>query len=333
MTKKINNSMLVHKGYKFRIYPNKEQQAVLAVQFGHKRFVYNHFLVLREETYQQTGKGMSYSGTTDLLPDMKRREEYEWLKAADSQVLQQSLKDLNQAYQNFFEKRAGYPRFKSKQDEQKIRYPQRVEAELEAKRSYLPKVGWVKTVFHRPMEGEIKNVTVSKTKSGRYYASFQVEVEIAKPEYRGKEVGVDLGLLHYAVMSDGTRIPNPRNLVRSEKRLAMLQRRLSRRKKGSAGREKARLQVARMQERIANQRQDFQHKLTHRLVEEYGLIGLESLNVKGMMSNGRLPNTSLTQPGVSSTANWSTRGAGMAVRLRRLTNGIRPAKLALIVGL
>ena len=280
--------MLVHKAYKFRIYPNKEQQAALAVQFGHTRFVYNYFLALRIETYQKTGKGLSYTDTANLLPGMKRSPEYEWLKEADSQVMQQTLKDLDRAYQNFFEKRSKYPRFKSKHNKQSIRYPQRVKADLEAKRTYLPKVGWVKTVFHRPLEGKIKNVAVSRTKSGHYYASFQVEVEIADPQYQGEEVGLDLGLMHYAVLSDGTTIPNPHNLIRGEKRLAMLQRRLSRRKKGSAGRQKARLQVSRMQEKIANQRKDFQHKLTRWLVDEYGLIGLESLNVKGMMSNGRL---------------------------------------------
>jgi putative transposase len=210
------------------------------------------------------------------------------LKEADSQVLQQALKDLERAYQNFFEKRAGFPRFKSKHGKQSIRYPQRVKVDLEAQRTYLPKVGWVKTVFHRALEGKPKNVVVSKTKSNRYYGSFQVEVEIPEPETCGEGIGIDLGLMHYAVLSDGTKISNPRNLKKSEKELARMQRRMSRRQKGSQGWEKARLQVSRKQEKIANQRKDFQHKLSHRLVKEYGLIGVESLQVKGMMQNGRL---------------------------------------------
>jgi putative transposase len=280
--------MLIRKAYKYRLYPNQVQQEALRVQFGHTRFVYNYFLALRIATYQQTGKGLRYADTAKLLPGMKRDPQYAWLKEADSQVLQQALKDLERAYQNFYEKRAGYPRYKSKHDRQSIRYPQRVKVDLEAHRTYLPKVGWVKTVFHRAMEGKLKNVVVSKTKSSRYYASFQVEVDIPEPECCGEGIGLDLGLMHYAVLSDGTKIPNPRHLKQSEKGLARLQRRLSRRQKGSKGRQKARMQVSRMQEKIANQRKDFQHKLSHRLVKEYGLIGVESLHVKGMMQNGRL---------------------------------------------
>ena len=294
--------MLIRKAYRYRIYPDKAQQEALAVQFGHTRFVYNYFLALRIETYQQTGQGLSYADTTNLLPGMKRDRQYEWLRAADSQALQQALKDLaresdlckvrlprlDRAYQNFFEKRAGFPGFNSKHHKPSFRYPQRVKADLDAKRSDLPKVGWVKTVFHRPLEGKIKNVVVSKTRSGRYYASFQVEVEIPEPVCRGEAIGIDLGLAQYAALSDGTTIPNPRNLLQSEKKLARLQRRLSRRKKGSAGWRKARVQVSRLQEKIANQRKDFQHKRTRWLVDEFGVIGLESLNVKGRLHNRRL---------------------------------------------
>ena len=280
--------MLVRKGCKYRIYPNNAQQEALALQFGHTRFVYNYFLALRIETYQQTGKGLNYAATANLLPDLKRDPQYEWLQEADSQVLQQALKDLDRAYQNFFEKRARFPRFKRKHSRQSIRYPQRVKADLKAKRTWLPKVGWVKTVFHRPPEGKIKSVVVSKNKSGRYYASFQVEVEIPDPVCQGEAVGMDLGLAHYAALSDGTTIANPRNLLQSEKKLARLQRQLSRRKKGSSGWHKARLKVARMQEKIVNQRKDFEHKLSRRLVDEFGMIGLESLNIKHMLQNQRL---------------------------------------------
>jgi len=160
--------VLVRKAYKFRIYPNKAQQVALAVQFGHARFVYNRFLFVRQKYYQQTGEGLDYRQTAGMLTEMKRDAEYEWLREADSQVLQQALKDLERAYQNFFEKRAGYPRYKRKASKQSIRYPQRVKIDLAARKVYLPKVGWVKTVYHRQLEGRIKNVTVSKTKSGRY---------------------------------------------------------------------------------------------------------------------------------------------------------------------
>jgi putative transposase len=219
---------------------------------------------------------------------MKSSPEYAWLKEADSQAQQEALKDLDQAYQNFFAGRARYPHFKSKRGKQRVSYPQRVKADHKGRRTYLPKVGWVKTVFHRPMEGKVKKVVVSKTKSGRYYASFQVEEEIPEPVCQGEAVGIDLGLAHYAVLSDGMKIPNPHNLIGSQKKLARLQRQLSRRERGSGGWEKARLQVARLQERIADQRRDFQHKVTRWLVEEFRVIGLESLNVKGMLGNGRL---------------------------------------------
>ena len=166
--------MISLKAFKYRLYPNQEQQEKLAVQFGHSRFVYNNALNARKEHYKQTGKGLSYSATTKALPGMKKT--LEWLKQADSQVLQQKLKDLDRAYTNFFQGRAAYPRFKSKYDNQSIRYPQRFK--FVENRIYLPKVGSVKIVLHRDIEGVAKNVTISKTKSGKYFASVQCEVQI-----------------------------------------------------------------------------------------------------------------------------------------------------------
>ena len=280
--------MLIRKAYKFRLYPNQGQQAALAVQFGHTRCVYNHFLNLRQDHYKLTGEGLYYRETANRLTQLKQGPEHEWLKEADSQVLQQSLKDLDRAYKNFFEGRAKSPRFKSRKNKQSIRYPQRVKVDLEANRTYLPKVGWVKAVFHRGIEGKLKNVTVSRTKSGKFFASFQVEVDIAEPEYTGDQVGIDLGLTHFAVLSDGSKIENPRHLIQAERRLRRLQRSLSRRKKGSAGREKQRLLVARQHEKVANQRQDFQHKRSRVLVDEHRFLAMEDLHIKGMVRNKRL---------------------------------------------
>lgn len=189
---------------------------------------------------------------------------------------------------NFIEGRSGYPRFKSRRAKQAIRYPQRVKVNLETKRTYLPKVGWVKTKFHRPMEGKVKNVTVSRTKSGRYAVCFQVEVDMAEPDSRGEMVGIDLGLKHFAVLSDGRRIANPRNLIRAAGRLRRLQRQLSRKQKGSQGWEKQRLKVARQHEKVTNRGADFQHKLSRTLVDEYGYLALEDLHIKGMVRNRRL---------------------------------------------
>jgi putative transposase len=280
--------MLIRKAYKFRLYPNQGQQTALAVQFGHTRFVYNHFLNLRQDHYALTGEGLYYRETSNHLTELKQDPEHEWLKEADSQVLQQKLMDLDRAYKNFFEGKAKYPRFKSRKSRQTIRYPQRVKVDLEAKRTYLPKVGWVKAVFHRKIEGKLKNVTVSRTKSGKFFASFQVEVTISEPEFTGDQAGIDLGLTHFAALSDGCKVENPRQLIRSERRLRRLQKSLSRRKKGSAGREKQRLLVARQHEKVANQRQDFQHKLSLALVKDHRFLAMEDLHIKGMGRNKRL---------------------------------------------
>ena len=166
--------MISLKAFKYRLYPNQEQQEKFAVQFGHSRFVYNNALNVRKEHYKQTGKGLSYSATTKALPGMKKT--LEWLTQADSQVLQQKLKDLDRAYINFFQGRAAYPRFESKYDNQSIRYPQRFK--FVENRIYLPKAGSVKIVLHQDIEGVAKNVTISKTKSGKYFASVQCEVQI-----------------------------------------------------------------------------------------------------------------------------------------------------------
>ena len=169
--------MLVRKAYKYRLCPNQAQQAALTVQFGHARFVYNHFLQVRQEHYQATGAGLSYPETTKRLRELKHREAAIWLRVGDSQVLQQALEDLDRAYQNFFAGRSGYPRFKSRRAKQAIRYPQRVKINPDTQRIYLPKVGLVKAVFHQLLEGNVKNVNVTKTKSGRYFAACQESLQ------------------------------------------------------------------------------------------------------------------------------------------------------------
>lgn len=278
--------MLVKKAFKFRIYPNREQKDALALQFGHARFVYNWGLNLRRTNYKQTGKGLSYTDTANALVLLKREDEHEWLKQADSQALQQKLKDLDRAYSNFFKKRSGYPNFKSKRGKQSIRYPQRFR--IEGSKTYLPKVGWVRTVFHRLIEGEMKNLTVSKTKSGKYFISIQCVVEIDEPAYTGGQVGIDLGLVDFITTSEGESVPAPHHLRKAEQKLKRLQRQLSRKKKGSQGWQKAQLALARQSEKVANQRKDFQHKLSRRLVEVNRLIGFENLNVVGMLKNHHL---------------------------------------------
>lgn len=184
--------MKIKKAFKYRLKLNSEQKAALAVQFGHSRFVYNWALNLRQLHYVGTGEGLNGFTLNKELTSLKDDSDYIWLKQADSQVLQQKTKDLDRAYTNFFEGRAGYPAFKKKHAKQSIRYPQRFK--LDGQQVYLPKVGWVKAIIHRPIEGEMKNATVTKTKSGRYFVSIQCELEIDEPIFEGEPIGIDLGL-------------------------------------------------------------------------------------------------------------------------------------------
>jgi putative transposase len=291
---------MIRKAFRYRLYPNIEQQHALAVQFGNARFVWNWGLDLRKTAYKETRKGITYNQLTERLVALKRTQEAEWLKKADSQVLQQKLQDLDKAYVNFFEKRAKFPHFKTKRDNQSIRYPQRFK--FTENRIYLPKVGCMKAVFHRPLEGKAKNITVSKTKSGKYFASVQCEMEIPDPIPHNGEVGIDLGLKSFLVTSDGEKIDHPRYLQKAERRLIRLQRQLSRHVKESKGREKVRVLLARQHEKVANQREDFLHKVSRNMIARYGFIGMEDLNVRGMVKNRHLAKS------VSSTGWGMVRG-------------------------
>jgi putative transposase len=276
--------MLVNKAYKFRIYPNTAQKVLLGRQFGCVRFVYNHFLDLRIKTYESTGVGLSYNKTANILTELKN--ELVWLKESDSQVLQSSLADLDTAYSNFFQGRAKFPNFKSKRGKQSCRYPQRFK--FSATKTYLPKIGWVKTIFHRQLTGTPKNLTVSKTKTGKYFISVCVEEDIAQYQPVDKSVGIDLGLKDFIVTSDGDKVAFPKFLRRSEKKLKKLQKSHSKKSKGGKNREKARIKLARQHEKVANQRKDFQHKISRNLVDTYDFIALEDLNIKGMVKNHKL---------------------------------------------
>jgi len=278
--------MIIRKAFRYRLYPTAEQQQALAVQFGHARFVWNWALDLRKAAYQETGKGIGYYELKRRTTALKHQAETAWLRAADSQVLQAKIEDLERAYKNFFEKRAKFPRFKSKREGQSIRYPQRVKFDENC--TYLPKVGWVKTKFHRPLEGRPKNVTVSKIKTGKYFMSIQCEVGMVDPPAKSGEIGIDLGVKSFLATSEGWKRDNPRHLQRAERKVKRLQRQVSRRINGSAGREKARVLLARQHEKVANQRMDFLHKLSREFVDHYGLIGVEDLNVRGMLKNRSL---------------------------------------------
>ena len=282
--------MLVKRAYKFRLYPNAEQEQALARQCGASRFVYNHFLRARIEYYlankDGTKQGLTYHDTALMLTKLKQQPGYEWLKEANAQALQQSLRDLDSAYRTFFDHRARFPRFKRKHERQSFRVPQ--DFRVQHSRLVIPKLSPIKMVIHRPIAGTMKQVTVSRTKTGQYYAAILCEVELPEPAYQGGEIGVDLGLQSFLVTSEGETVASPQYLRTAERRVKRLQRRVSRRKQGSKGREQARRQVARQHEKVANQRNDFLHKLSRRLVDENQAIYAESLNVKGMLANHTL---------------------------------------------
>lgn len=271
---------------RIRLYPTDTQAKSLAVQFGCARWVWNNALALSGDLYRTTGRGLNYHAMAIRLPKLKK--EFEWLGDADSQALQQSLQNLARAFDNFFAKRGRYPRFKSKHGRQSIQYPQRVK--IEGPRIYLPKVGWLKCVVHREIIGKIKTVTISRNACGQFHAAILTGngEDMPTASMVGPAIGIDVGLTHLAVTSDGAKFDNPRHLRKAGKNLKRKQRKLSRKKKGSSGRSKARKLVARVHERIACARRDHMHKLSRRIVNENQVIAVEDLHVKGIMSNHNL---------------------------------------------
>ena len=277
----------MYQAYKYRIYPNAEQKEALARSFGCCRWYWNYALNLCQETYKATGKGLSRYAIQKLLPGLK--QEYPWLSDAYSQCLQVVALILSTAYKNFFDKRAELPRFKSKHRRKSISYPQNVKfvgdyLKLERK------VGLVYCRRHRDFEGEIKMVTISKNPDGKYYASVLVDDGRSQPDpsSEGKAVGIDLGLTHFAITSDGSKHDNPRHFAKHQRNLRRKQKKLSRKTKRSKRRNKARLKVAKVHSKISRCREDFLHKLSRKLVDENQVIAVENLNVKGMVRNHSL---------------------------------------------
>lgn len=272
---------------KIRLYPDASQVEKLAKAFGCVRWLWNNSLAETQKRYQETGKGLGQFALNNRLPTLKK--EFDWLSEPHSQVLQMVNLHLSRAFVNFFEKRAAYPTFKSKHERQAIHYPQGVKM-VEGRKLYLPKIGHVKAVVHRNIVGTIKTVTISKDPSGKYYASILTETGEPAPAISldGKVLGIDVGLTHLAVTSDGSQFDNPRHLKRAEKNLKRKQRKLSRKTKGSKRRSKARLLVAKAHEKVANARKDTLHKLSTRLVRENQVIAVEDLHVKGLMKNPNL---------------------------------------------
>ena len=283
------------RAYKYRIYPTEEQKVLLAKTFGCCRFVYNWALNLKIEVYKQEKKSI---GNVELTNRMRSelKTEHEWLGEVNSQALQSALRNLDTAYKNFFRDThaVGFPKFKSRKQKQSFQCPQHCSVDFGKGTISIPKAKDIPAVLHRRFKGTVKTVTISMTPSGRYFASVLVgtsmqEMKPSEPK-RDTTVGIDLGIKSLAVCSDGSTFDNPKNLQRSLDRLKLLQKRLSRKQKGSANRNKARIRVARLQEHIANSRKDSLHKITHALTHDSQVrtICMEDLNVKGMQRNHHL---------------------------------------------
>ncbi|MEO1373274.1 MAG: RNA-guided endonuclease TnpB family protein [Cyanobacteria bacterium J06635_10] len=279
---------------KVRLYPTEQQKQVLAQHFGCARWWWNYGLNQCIETYKATGKGLSQSGLNSMLPALKKDKETEWLKDCYSQVLQSVSLNLSRAYQNYMNGRAKYPRFKSYRHRQSIQYPQKVkQVDDDPQTSFeclkFPGlVGVVKAKIHRPLDGTIKTVTVSKCPSGKYYASVLMEYEgdNPTPNTDGKVIGIDLGIKDFAITYDGDKTvlyANPKHLYKYQKRLAVKQRIAARKQKGSNRKNKANKIVARVYEQISNVRQDYLHKLSRKIVDNNQVVVVENLNIKGMV--------------------------------------------------
>ena len=242
---------------------------------------------LTTDTYALVKKHLRYKDTAGLLTRLKKEEDKSWLSEVNSQSLQQTLKDLESAFSRFFKKIAAFPRFKKKSNRQSFKVPQHFSITNDGKLK-LPKMEPITMVIHRELEGEMKSVTISKTPTGKYYASILVEYERSSTPLNGSVIGADLGLKEFVITSNGDKYPNPKHLKKSLKRLKRLQRALSRKAKDSSNRIKARSFVAKAHERVANQRKDMHHKLSLKLTCENKAIALEDLNLKGMVKNHKL---------------------------------------------
>lgn len=277
--------------YKFRLYPNAEQENLMRRTFGCCRFVFNYFLAQRVSEYESTGKSPTRFQQDKELTVLKQK--LEWLQEPDKCALQNALKYLDAAYKNFFRRvkngeKPGFPKFKSKRNNRRS-YTTNCNIKIFENAVQFPKLGRVKCRVSKEVKGRILSATVSQNSSGKYFVSLCcTDVEIDPLPKTGCVIGVDMGLKAFAITSEGTEYPNPRYLAKNQKKLARLQRQLSRKSKGSNRREKARVQVARLHEHIANQRSDMMHKLSTQLIRENDVICIEDLAPKNMVKNHHL---------------------------------------------
>ena len=281
------------KAYKFRIYPSEIQKELIEKSFGCTRFIYNNMLALQIKTYEEEGKSYSKYDLVKMIPSLKK--EYEWLKEVDSTCLQATIDDLDSAYSNFFREikkgnNQGFPKYKSKRNPKRSFESKCVNNNITVKGNLikLPKLKWVKAKITQTIDGKILNATVSKTPTGKYFVSLCCKVDITQLEKVDSNIGVDLGLKEFAICSSGEVFDNPKWLRKANYRLKLEQRRLSKMQKFSNNWNKQRIKVAKIHEKIANQRKDYLHKISTKLIKENQIICIEDLKVSNMVKNHKL---------------------------------------------
>jgi len=283
------------KAYKYRLFPNKQQEVLLNKHFGCTRFVYNWALGEKMKAYQKDKTNLSRYDLQARLPKMKKQEEYSWLKEVNSLAIQSKLEDLDKSYVSFYKKKNSYPKFKSKKNRQSFRIPQNTKVNWEDKKVIIPKfLEGIKFDCHRKFSGEISSSYVSKTKTNKYYISILVEDNKkmpTKPKIKEKTtIGIDLGITNFVTISTGEKVENPRHLTKALRRLARENRKHSRRAKGGKNKEKQRIKLAIVYEKVTDSRKDFHHKLSHKLTHDNQVktIVMETLSINNMLKNKKL---------------------------------------------
>lgn len=282
------------KAYKYRLYPNKQQEEQIQKTFGCCRFVYNQILAYRKDRYEITKEFMNRISCNNYVNQVLKKE-YEWLREVDKFALTNSVYNMDSAYQKFFKEHSGYPKFKSKKDNKKsyktnCNYYARptIEVSFKTNKIKLPKLKWVKAKVHREFEGKIKSATISQVPSGKYFVSILVETEHIPMKSTGYIIGIDLGIKDLLITSNGQKFDNQKITKKYENKLAREQRKLSHKVKGSKNWNKQKIKVARIHEKISNSRKDYLHKISHQLVNENQVIVTENLSVSNMVKNHNL---------------------------------------------
>ena len=280
----------VLRAYKYELVLNDSQKEFMNKSFGCARFIYNYCLDRKTKLYETEKKRISQFDLCKEVVLLKKKEGFEWLQEIDHQTLSCAVMNLDKAFTKFFREKKGYPNFKSKHNsKQSAQFTQGVQIDFENNKIRFPKIGWCKVKFSREFDGLHKTVTVSRNSVGRYFVSILVDNDIPLPEKalinESTAVGIDVGIKHFATLSTGEKIDNPKYYEKSQKKLAVLQRRVSKKVKGSNRHKKAKLRVAKLHYKITNQRKDFTNKLSTKIVRENQSVIIEDLNVAGMLQN------------------------------------------------